>query len=160
MKTIEVTSNGYDCYRIPTRMCLVCECKEDPSSDVVNTTAAWLCDKCRAALLKVVEETEKAVSEMWNKADRRQIEEMASILTEYCNIKKKDCSLIADCDICRAEALYNADYRKQSEGEWVAADICAEDMYCSVCGGIAPVDCEKEEFYKSTFCPNCGARMK
>ena len=50
--------------------------------------------------------------------------------------------------------------RSEVEGEWIGADICAEDMYCSVCGGIAPVDCEKEAFYKSNYCPNCGAKMK
>ena len=47
-----------------------------------------------------------------------------------------------------------------SEGEWIGADICAEDMYCSVCSGIAPVDCEKEAFFKSNYCPSCGAKMK
>ena len=52
----------------------------------------------------------KAVSDM----SGGQIEEMASILMEHCNTKKKDCSLIADCDICRAEALYRAGYRKRS----------------------------------------------
>lgn len=43
----------------PTRVCLVCECKENPLTNVVYTGKAWLCDKCRAALLKVVKETEK-----------------------------------------------------------------------------------------------------
>ena len=91
----------------------------------------------------------------------KQIEEMARVL----------CGMASSCDKCmfkkgncyeynEAEEIYNAGYRKQSEGEWLDTDICAEDMYCSVCGGIAPVDCEKEEFYKSNFCPNCGAKMK
>ena len=96
---------------------------------------------------------------MWTTAERRQIEEMAKDLDEICK-KELYADFVEDVLARFAEALYNADYRRQSEGEWVAADICAEDMYCSVCGGIAPVDCEKEEFYKSTFCPNCGARMK
>lgn len=30
---------------------------------------------------------------------------------------------------------------------------------CSVCGGIAPKDCEGEEFYQSDFCQSCGAKM-
>ena len=59
-----------------------------------------------------------------------------------------------------AEALYNAGYRKQKEGEWINPDIWLKTMYCSICGAIAPVDCEKEEFYKSNFCPNCGSKMK
>lgn len=43
----------------PTRVCLICECKENPLSNYVYTDKTWLCDKCRAALLKVVKETEK-----------------------------------------------------------------------------------------------------
>ena len=59
-----------------------------------------------------------------------------------------------------ADELYNAGYRKQKEGEWINPDIWLKTMYCSICGAIAPVDCEKEEFYKSNFCPDCGAKMK
>ena len=43
----------------PTRECLVCQRKEDPTSCIVYTDKAWLCDKCRAALIKIVKETEK-----------------------------------------------------------------------------------------------------
>ena len=43
----------------PTRICLVCERKEEPLANAVYTDKAWLCGKCKAALLKVVEETEK-----------------------------------------------------------------------------------------------------
>lgn len=50
-------------------------------------------------------------------------------------------------------------YRKKSEGEWLGSDQ-TDEYICSLCGGIAPVDCEKEDFYKSNFCPNCGAKMK
>jgi hypothetical protein len=39
----------------PTRACLVCECKENSKSNLVFADKAWLCDKCRAALIKVVE---------------------------------------------------------------------------------------------------------
>ena len=52
------------------------------------------------------------------------------------------------------------DYRKQIEGEWTGIGSYMGDIYCSVCGGIAPFDCEGEDFYKSKFCPNCGAKMK
>lgn len=47
----------------PTRVCLVCECKEHPLANFVYKDKAWLCDKCRAALLKVVEEIEKGDTE-------------------------------------------------------------------------------------------------
>lgn len=51
------------------------------------------------------------------------------------------------------------DYRKQSEGEWIS-NRQTDEYICSLCGAIAPVDCLKEDFYKSEFCPNCGAKMK
>lgn len=48
---------------VPSRVCLVCERKEYPLADFVYINNPWLCDKCRAALLKVVEETEKGGAE-------------------------------------------------------------------------------------------------
>ena len=39
----------------PTRRCLVCECLEHPDAPCVSPNKAWLCSKCKAALLKVVE---------------------------------------------------------------------------------------------------------
>ena len=97
----------------------------------------------------------------------KQIEEMAKIIhkadencREYFPISMSEClHKHGRFRTNAATELYNAGYRKQSEGEWIGIDICCEDMYCSVCGGIAPVDCEKEKFYKSNFCPNCGATM-
>ena len=38
----------------PTRHCLVCECKEDPNRNLVDTGKAWLCDTCRTALKRLV----------------------------------------------------------------------------------------------------------
>lgn len=43
----------------PTRVCLVCDRKEDDTVSMVDGRAAWLCDRCREALLNVVKETEK-----------------------------------------------------------------------------------------------------
>lgn len=88
---------------------------------------------------------------------KEQIEEMARDLANHSFFYNGGCMMNYSLT---AKLLYNAGYRKQKEGEWQELDICAEDMYCSVCGGIAPVDCEKEAFYKSNFCPNCGAKMK
>lgn len=39
----------------PTRACLVCGCLEDPSAMVVRFEIAWLCNRCKSALLKVAE---------------------------------------------------------------------------------------------------------
>jgi rubrerythrin len=54
--------------------------------------------------------------------------------------------------IVKAEALYNAGYRKQKDGRWKGAGL--GDYYCSLCcstysGG--------DEY---NYCPNCGANMK
>ena len=63
------------------------------------------------------------------------------------------------CDTCdgycceyrmQAEALYNAGYRKQSEGEW---GFDGMSWTCSECGEYAT------KGIKTNYCPNCGARM-
>ena len=54
-----------------------------------------------------------------------------------------------------AEALYNAGYRKQKEGDW---NINGTDgniignWRCSACNGVS--------LKNSNYCPNCGAKMK
>lgn len=90
-----------------------------------------------------------------------QIEEMAKVMCKYHNTEKcTQCGEYPYCSIGQqAEDLYNAGYRKQSEGEWMS-NHQTDEYICSLCGGIAPVDCEKERFYKSNFCPNCGSKMK
>ena len=62
-----------------------------------------------------------------------------------------------------AETLYNAGYRKQSEGEWIERDCITESkrgrtihystQKCSVCG-------KWNGRHKNNFCPHCGAKMK
>lgn len=39
----------------PSKICLICNCKEIPKATILRTDVAWLCDRCRNALLKVVE---------------------------------------------------------------------------------------------------------
>ena len=48
-----------------------------------------------------------------------------------------------------ATAIYHEFCDKQSEGEWV--DF-GKTFYCSVC--------KKTDWNKSSYCPNCGAKMK
>lgn len=84
----------------------------------------------------------------------KQIEEIAKTLHEGMKPLKETYGTIEIASI-----LYNAGYRKQSEGEWVG-NRQTDEYICSLCGMIAPVDCLKEYFYKSNFCPNCGAKMK
>jgi hypothetical protein len=90
----------------------------------------------------------------------KQIEEMARTICKHYNTEK--CTKCGEYPYCSvglyAEALYNAGYRKQSEGEWIS-NRQTDELICNLCGAIAPVDCEKERFYKSNFCPNCGSKM-
>ena len=98
----------------------------------------------------------------YDEAAREQIEEMAHEL----------CGMNSSCEVCRldklclarnsADILYNAGYRKQSEGEWRVQSVGRADCFvfffklCSECNYC----------YKSTsptgykYCPNCGAKMK
>ena len=58
-----------------------------------------------------------------------------------------------------AVALYEAGYRKQSEGEWeyVNGDIGYDEYGCSICGENVAFYDEEDKY---NFCPNCGAKMK
>jgi hypothetical protein len=56
-----------------------------------------------------------------------------------------------------ADELYNAGYRKQSEGEWVfnrGRTYGEPAYYCSLCLEGA------SEYGYDKFCSNCGAKMK
>ena len=58
------------------------------------------------------------------------------------------------------EALYNAGYRKQSEGEWI------EHPHFNFEGGYSGANyecsnCHYDDCYeKEPYCPKCGAKMK
>ncbi len=101
----------------------------------------------------------------------KQIEEMALELCYTRNVVKRlhnrkcgDCD-IKSCDIHEiCEDLYNAGYRKQSEGEWIFKGLDEFRKYkvtCPFCkaeyvGNYDAYD-EPEDF---NYCPNCGAKMK
>ena len=86
----------------------------------------------------------------------KQIEEMAETMRHSC---EKECKRNKygefDCEYCEAELLYNAGYRKQSEGHWeiVKGSNGKEKMVCT--------NCRHQQDLASTFtyCPNCGAKM-
>ena len=97
--------------------------------------------------------------------DKQQIEEMAKVLCEDCANDTSPCRLTKEGRMCdavmeQAEALYNAGYRKQSEGEWIEHiekpswwEDDVEVFYeCSVCNTQSPAP--------TKYCPNCGAKMK
>lgn len=88
---------------------------------------------------------------------KEQIEEMRKDLIEIFDEEYEKRRLItADFTAIK---MTDKGYSKQSEGEWIS-NRQTDEFICSLCGAIAPVDCLKEAFYESKFCPNCGARMK
>lgn len=85
----------------------------------------------------------------------KQIEEMAN--TVYDNRPHKDIWLEDAEDI--AKVLYEAGYRKQSEGEWARRDGF---FVCSVCDTTKPfaVLNDNIHYYACNYCHKCGAKMK
>lgn len=81
----------------------------------------------------------------------KQIEEMAKDLAKHSFFYNGGCLMNYSNT---AKLLYNAGYRKQSEGEWIDVEDTFLYRYkCSLCGEI--------KLGKMTnFCPNCGAKMK
>ena len=69
-----------------------------------------------------------------------------------------------------AQHLYNAGYRKQSEGENIGTVHPVDEFICSECGivleGWTRVVTDEDDgelyYYEYAFkyCPNCGAKMK
>ena len=88
-----------------------------------------------------------------------QIEEMARML---CGQIKSctECAIHKPCLMMNCVTiLYNAGYRKQSEGEW-DDNIIGFCNICMNCGAIVERSAIKNNSGKLNFCPNCGARMK
>lgn len=88
----------------------------------------------------------------------KQIEEMACAMCgqdKICGgVGVEKCIIYPDYQR-QANRLYNADYRKQSEGEWVTVgEGITERVVCSNCKS------EKGSFMQPPFCNQCGARMK
>ena len=104
----------------------------------------------------------------------KQIEEMAQFMIGDCGVPCHECKYEhLDGAICipmiTAEHLYNAGYRKQSEGEWHynpdGMDWGLGAWECSLCGcgnNNLPMDenIKPLRWAGSKCCPNCGARMK
>ena len=86
--------------------------------------------------------------------EKQMIEELADFLWRN--------TLIHTEDLCHdvAETIITADYRKQSEGEWVKVMNHKE---CSKCGYKAPYRKIKAGYHLldlNRYCPHCGAKMK
>ena len=98
----------------------------------------------------------------------QKIDEMAKVLKDY----TKDKGIMASHVILDdyAEALYNAGYRKQTEGEWIdryKGEFVNPIYICSICekGTLLKPQIDvlgNMEMVQalSAFCPNCGAHMR
>ncbi len=90
--------------------------------------------------------------------EEKQIEEMAMVICTNCVVGQTRCKFYTKpCDVVRqeCEVLYNAGYRKQSEGEWISTGD-KEERYdtlyrCSICGDYS---------FGGNYCSFCGAKMK
>jgi hypothetical protein len=96
-----------------------------------------------------------------------QIAEMAKVACTSCDYDNN-----GSCDLHRlpgqchnatsvAEAIYNADYRKQVEGEWTRVEVRGKN-YAQVYYQHNDCKVNQTQMFPSpyNFCPNCGAKMK
>ena len=112
--------------------------------------------------------------------EKKQIEEIYEVLTRDCDTSCVECKFDR-LDLCvphhKAEALYNAGYRKQSDGWWEwfedwLPSTTEHPRECNECGwrchecktALADVvggywD-DPEEVPNLKFCPECGAKMR
>lgn len=88
----------------------------------------------------------------------KQIDEIAKLI---CNFPQcVNYNIIGECKAreCQiadnAEKVYNAGYRKQSEGEWTYGVDREGTMKCTRCRRRMP------KIDGARYCPNCGARMR
>lgn len=100
--------------------------------------------------------------------EKQQIEEMAITIC-----RKRHACTLKDNENCRkcdqherclyqdiAYALYQEDYRKQSEGEWKPHKDFNPFLRTVVIGGYICSCCENESDETTKFCPYCGAKME
>ena len=53
------------------------------------------------------------------------------------------------------------EYAPVVHGEWEYVDFVSPTIHCSVCKGLAPMDCCGDYHSERTdFCPHCGAKMQ
>jgi rubrerythrin len=86
---------------------------------------------------------------MKEQIEKQAIEEMQKDLIEIFDEEYEKRRLITPKNT--AEKMTAKGYRKQSEGEWIIQGLA--NPKCSICNRYTRGD-------SSTFCPNCGAKMK
>jgi rubrerythrin len=86
---------------------------------------------------------------------KEHIDEMTEVLIDYTKKNHIMASHVILEDY--AEQLYNAGYRKQSEGKWKKRTFIIFD---SEKVGYNCSECNTTWDTETKFCPNCGAHMK
>ena len=91
-------------------------------------------------------------------SQEKQIEEMFNIIADGV-VDGEDNHGVPTGKTCLniAQTIYDADYRKQSVGEWLH-DTKWDTFYCSICDESALNDCYEHQIL-SGYCPHCGAKM-
>ena len=93
---------------------------------------------------------------------KEQIEEMFNIIVDGV-IDGEDNNGVPTGNTCAdiAEALYNAGYRKQKEGEWKRIEVNGEN-YGQIYYQHKNCKVNETQIFQSPyhFCPNCGSKMK
>lgn len=95
----------------------------------------------------------------------KQIEEILKIINKPCfeilneaGVIDRECPFPYECAECTARNIYNAGYRKQSEGKWIekkryySSGKILYHYQCSLCGIHLAT--------QANYCPVCGAKMK
>ena len=87
----------------------------------------------------------------------KQIEEITKLINTPCNDRPHDNCYEYGCLKCQAGLIYDAGYRKQSEGEWekrvfIIFDTEKVGYRCSSCNTTWDTP--------TAYCPHCGAKMK
>ncbi len=62
IETITIPLNPNYSYEFPSRICLVCGKLEREAAKVVCSGDAWLCDRCRNTLLKLIKDSNAAAN--------------------------------------------------------------------------------------------------
>ena len=91
----------------------------------------------------------------------KQIEEMAKVIDEFTEpLSSRDIHKAGFSEQF-AEHIYNAGYRKQSEGEWTRFEVNGKN-YGQVYYQHKECKVNETQLFPNPykFCPNCGAKMK
>ena len=103
--------------------------------------------------------------------EQKQVEEMAEIIRNHCANCQWENDETHECGTkCKMEAIYNADYRKVKQGEWVdvkkshstslGGKGTSPYRMCTACKWEYPIVTVGQHLKKYNYCPNCGAKMK